>query len=152
MKFKTVVKLSVFISVLLFCVAVGFYAFTQLDMTKRNREVSLYSLIPSNCTGVLESNQTTALLNDLSSLNYHKELVQFQFPGLFEFLLHHLNEYAVNNAHGLSSQMNHLMVSFHQPGTNRDQVVYFRTGESDIQLFEDMIQEYAAKNSSCPNG
>ena len=146
MKFKTVVKLSVFVSVLLFCIAVGFYAFTQLDMTKRNREVNLYSLIPSNCTGVLESNQTTALLNDLSSLNYHKELVQFQFPGLFEFLLHHLNEYAVNNAHGLSSQMNHLMVSFHQPGTNRDQVVYFRTGESDIQLFEDMIQEYAPVN------
>ena len=146
MRLKTVAKLSVFVSVLLFCVAVGFYAFTRLELTERNREVNLYSLVPADCVGVLESNNVSALLNELPSLNYHKELTSFQFPGLFDFLLHHLNEYAVNKAHGLSSQMNHLMVSFHQPNTVRDQVVYFRMGDSDRQLLEDMLQEYAPVN------
>ena len=146
MRLKTVAKLSVFISVLLFCVAVGFYAFTRLELTERNREVNLYSLVPKDCVGVLESNHLSSFMNELPSLNYHKELTAFQFPGLFEFLLHHFNEYAVNNAHGLSSQMNHLMVSFHHPNSVRDQVVYFRMGDSDRQLLEDMMQEYAPIN------
>lgn len=146
MRLKTVAKLSVFISVLLFCVAVGFYAFTRLELTERNREVNLYSLVPADCVGVVESDNVSAFLNELPSLNYHKELSGFQFPGLFEFLLHHLNEYAVNNAHGLSSQMNHLVVSFHQPNTVQDQVLYFRMGASDRQLLEDMLKEYAPVN------
>lgn len=146
MRLKTVAKLSVFISVLLFCVAVGFYAIARLDMTERNREVDLYSLVPSDCVGVLESDNISAFLNEIPSLNYGKELDGFQFPGLFEFLLHQLNEYAVQNAHGLSSQMNHLMVSFHAPGSVRDQVLYFRMGGSDQQMLEDMLKEYAPVN------
>lgn len=146
MRLKTVAKLSVFISVLLFCVAVGFYAIARLDMTERNREVNLYSLVPNDCVGVLESDNISAFLNEIPSLNYGKELDGFQFPGLFEFLLHQLNEYAVQNAHGLSSQMNHLMVSFHAPGSVRDQVLYFRMGSSDQQMLEDMLKEYAPAN------
>lgn len=146
MRLKTVAKLSVFISVLLFCVAVGFYAIARLDMTERNREVDLYSLVPSDCVGVLESDNISAFLNEIPSLNYGKELDGFQFPGLFEFLLHQLNEYAVQNAHGLSSQMNHLMVSFHAQGSVRDQVLYFRMGGSDQQMLEDMLKEYAPSN------
>lgn len=146
MRLKTVAKLSVFVSVLLFCIAVGFYAFTRLDMTERNREVNLYSLVPADCVGVLESDNISYYLNELPSINYGKELSYFQFPGLFEFLLHNLNEYAVQNAHGLSSQMNHLMVSFHKPGNMNDQVVYFRMGATDQQLLEDMLSEYAPVN------
>lgn len=146
MRLKTVAKLSVSVSVLLFCLAVGFYAFTRLDMTERNREVNLYSLVPADCQSVLESENITDLLNILPTLNYGEELTRLQFPGLFEFLLHHLNEYAINNAHGLSSQMSHMMVSFHQPNTIRDQVLYFRIGDSDHQLLEDMLQEYAPAN------
>lgn len=146
MKFKTVAKLSVVVSVLLFCVAVGYYAFMRLDMTERNRDINLYSLVPADCVGVLESDNISAFLNDFPSLNYGKELENFQFPGLFEFLLHQLNDYATQNAHGLSSQMNRLMVSFHQPASVRDQVLYFRIGASDEQMLKDMLQEYAPAN------
>jgi len=55
MQLKTVVKIGTIVSVLLFCLAVGFYAFMRLDMAERNRDVNLYSLVPSNCVGVLES-------------------------------------------------------------------------------------------------
>ena len=146
MRLKTVAKLSVFVSVLLFCIAVGFYAFTRVDMAERNREVNLYSLVPADCVGVLESDNISYFLNELPSINYGKELSNFQFPGLFEFLLHNLNEYAVQNAHGLSNQMSHLMVSFHKPGSLNDQVVYFRMGATDQQLLEDMLREYAPVN------
>lgn len=142
MRLKTVVKLGTILSVAFFCIAVGFYAFARLDKDSR-RNANLFSLIPSDCISVLESNNVNALLNVLPTLNYETELKNIQPTGLFTFLLHGLNEYAVVNAHGLSSQMSRMVVSFHAPATPRDQVVYFGLSNADKQMLEDMLQDYA---------
>lgn len=146
MKMKTVVKLGTILSVLLFVLAVGYYAFMRLDMMDRNRDVNLFSLVPSSSVGVLESNNVHAFFDDYSMLNYSDELEKMQFPGLFNFLIHGLNMYAGDNAHGLSYQMNQLVVSFHQPVTPHNQVVYLRLGMADEQLLSDMLQEYVSGN------
>ena len=146
MRMKTVVKLGTILSVLLFVLAVGYYAFMRLDMMDRNRDVNLFSLVPSSSVGVLESNNVHAFFDDYSMLNYSDELERMQFPGLFNFLIHGLNMYAGDNAHGLSYQMNQLVVSFHQPVTPRNQVVYFRLGMADEQFLSDMLQEYVSGN------
>ncbi len=39
MRLRTVAKLGVVLSVVLFCIAVGFYGFTRLSMTDRGRGV-----------------------------------------------------------------------------------------------------------------
>ena len=146
MRMKTVVKLGTILSVLLFVLAVGYYAFMRLDMMDRNRDVNLFSLVPSNSVGVLESNNVHAFFDDYSMLNYSDELEKMQFPGLFNFLIHGLNMYAGDNAHGLSYQMNQLVVSFHQPVTPHNQVVYLRLGMADEQLLSDMLREYVSGN------
>jgi hypothetical protein len=143
---KTVVKLGTILSVLLFVLAVGYYAFMRLDMMDRNRDVNLFSLVPSSSVGVLESNNVHAFFDDYSMLNYSDELEKMQFPGLFNFLIHGLNMYAGDNAHGLSYQMNQLVVSFHQPVTPHNQVVYLRLGMADEQLLSDMLREYVSGN------
>lgn len=142
MRLRTVVKLGTIISVLLFVVAVGYYAFMQLDMADRNRDINLYSLVPADCTAVLESDDISAFLHECSNLNYASELERLQFPGLFNFIIGGLTEYTTENAHGLSSQMNRLLVSFHAPCGPHDQVIYFQTGTADETLLDDMLQEY----------
>ena len=52
MRLRTVAKLGVVLSVVLFCIAVGFYGFTRLSMTDRGREFNLFSLVPSTSMGV----------------------------------------------------------------------------------------------------
>ena len=142
MRMKTVVKLGTILSVLLFVLAVGYYAFMRLDMMERNRDVDLFSLVPSGSVGVLESNNVYAFFNEYATLNYSSELEGMQFPGLFNFLIHGLDMYAGDNVHGQSHQMSHLVVSFHQPVTPHNQVVYLRLGMADEQLLSDMLQEY----------
>lgn len=146
MRLRTVIWLGTAVSVLLFCLAVGYYAFMHLDMTNRNRSINLFSMVPANCAGVLESDNITAYLNEVPTLNYGMELERFQFPGLFCFILGELNEYTTRNAHGLSSQMNRLVVSFHQPCGPRDQVIYFQMGTADETVFTDMLREYTSGN------
>ncbi|MBR5193751.1 MAG: hypothetical protein IKW37_05005 [Bacteroidaceae bacterium] len=142
MKLKTVVKFGTMVSVLLFCIAVGYYAFMKLDMANRHRDVNLFTLIPDDCTVVLQSDDISACLDEFSNLNYERELERFQFKGLLHFIIEGLNQYATENAHGLNGQMNRLLVSFHAPYTQLDQVVYFQTGTEGESLFVDMLREY----------
>lgn len=146
MKLKTVIKIGTVLSVLLFVLAVGYYVFMRLDMAKSNRDVDLYTLVPSDCVGVLESDNINAFFTEYPELNYNRELEGFHFPGLFEFLINELNGYTGENAHGLSSRMNRLVVSFHHPGTSRDQVVYFRMGMADEHLLSEMLHDYVHGN------
>ncbi len=147
MKTGTVIKLGVTLSVVLFCIAVGFYAFTQLSLTERNKDINLYALVPAeSCIGVLESDDISFYQDGLPQLNYRGELGNLRFPGLFNYLLGGLNEYTAQTAHGLSGRMNHVLVSFHASGSMRDQVVYYQLGEDDEKVFADILQ------SRAPNG
>ncbi len=101
--------------------------------------LNLFSLVPADCIGVLESDNINYFLNEFPQLNYSEELGNFQFPGLFNYVLGGLNEYTTNTAHGLSSKMSRVVVSFHSPGTPRDQVVYFRMGADDKETLGDML-------------
>ena len=142
MRLKTVVKLGTILSVLLFVLAVGYYAFMRLDMMEHNRDVNLFSLVPPSSVAVLESNHD--FFNEYSALNYADELEKMQFPGPFHFLIHELNKYAGGNAHGLRNRTDHWVVSFHQPVTPHNQVVYLRLGMADEHFLSDMLQEYMA--------
>ena len=142
MALKTVVKYGTILSVLLFCMAVGYYAFMQLDAANRNRNVNLFALIPNDCTVVLQSDDISACLDELSNLNYERELERFQFQGLLHLVIGGLDEYATEGDHGLNHEMNRLLVSFHAPFTPRDQVVYFQADADDESLFVDMLREY----------
>lgn len=144
MRLRTVAKLGMVLSVVLFCTAVGFYGFAKLSMTDKSKDINLFSLVPVNdCIGVLESDNINYFLNEFPQLNYSEELGSFQFPGLFNYLLGGLNEYTTNTAHGLSSKMSRVVVSFHAPGSPRDQVVYFRMGDSDEETLGEMLLQRA---------
>ena len=143
---KRVAKISVIASVALFCLAMGCQLFVRLSMTDYRRSFNLYTLVPSSSMGVLESEDISAFLYEMSRLNYSAEFERYQFPGLLNFILNGLSNYADRNTHGLSRDLNRLLVSFHAPGTPRDQVVYFHTTPSDEELFADMLREYAPSN------
>lgn len=130
-------------SVALFCIAMGCYTYMRLDIAKKNRAFDLYSLVPANSIGVLESEDVSAFFHEVSMLNYSQEFERFQFSGLMNFILKGLGEYAATNAHGLDYQMNHLLVSFHASGTPRDQVIYFHMHSADKNLLTDLFAEYA---------
>ncbi|MFR8639650.1 MAG: hypothetical protein ACLVEE_03800 [Phocaeicola vulgatus] len=52
MRLRTVAKLGMVLSVVLFCTAVGFYGFAKLSLTDKSREINLFSLVPADCMGL----------------------------------------------------------------------------------------------------
>ena len=143
MRLKSIVKLGTIVSVLLFVLAVGYYVIMRLDMTERNREVDLFSFVPSDCAGVLDSDCVDMFSDRREMLNYSHDLDAFHATGLFKFLLDRLEEYAAVNGHGVSGQMDRLAVSFHSPSDADSQVVYFQMGAADVPVLTDILQEFA---------
>ena len=87
MRLKVVIKLGTIVSVVLFFLAVGYYAFMKLEDTGREREMNLFSLVPSDCVAVLESNDINGFLNQYPMLNYGDKLDEVHFSGLMQFML-----------------------------------------------------------------
>ena len=146
MKLRTVIKLGTGISILLLCLAMGYYAFLKMDMAKNSHHFDLYSLVPQDSEAILESNDINAFLDDYPLLNYSNELDNFHLQSDFHYILSQLNEYTTLNGHGLSNRMSHMVMSFHHPSTSTDQVIYLRLGRDDELMIKDLLQEYAPVN------
>lgn len=149
MRLRTVAKLGMVLSVILFCMAVSFYGFTKLSLVDKGKEADLFSLVPAEgCMGVLESDNIDYFLNELPQLNYQEELARFQASSLCDYVLTGLVDYTRKTAHGLTNRMNHIVVSFHAPGTPRDQVAYFYAGDENEQALEAMLMKRMPKDLS----
>lgn len=146
MKFKALAKLGTFLSILLFCLALVYYAFMQLGAAERHHNVNLFSLVPADCDGVVEADDIGLFLDDALMPNYSGEMSNTRFSELFDFILYGLKGYASENVHGLGHHMGHFLVSFHRIHSSQEQVIYFRMNASDRQMLKDMLLEYAPGN------
>lgn len=140
MRLKVVIKLGTIVSVVLFFLAVGYYAFMKLEDTGREREMNLFSLVPSDCVAVLESNDINGFLNQYPMLNYGDKLDEVHFSGLMQFMLEELSEYTKQSVHGLSSRLNRFMVSFHDSSSFDEQVVYFGMNADDKKMMMNLLK------------
>ena len=48
--------------------------------------------------------------------------------------------------HGLSKQMNKVLLSFHEPDNDRNQVLYCSLGNGDYELVEKFIRKYCSSS------
>ena len=80
MRLRTVAKLGMCYQWYCFVTAVGFYGFAKLSLTDKSREINLFSLVPADCIGVLESDNINYFLNEFPQLNYSEDWVISSFP------------------------------------------------------------------------
>ena len=146
MQLRIIIKWGTLLSVLLFCLAMGYYAYMRLDMAEYSRKADLFSLVPSDCFGVLESHDVKGLFDSRPMLNYDNELERLEFPGLFQLVLEEVHRHSDESIHGLDHNLNEMLVSFHNPLDFNEQVVYLRTNGNDRSLLSDIIHEYTSES------
>ena len=146
MRFRTVVRLGVILSVILFCIGVGFYSFASLTEVEKGKNLDLYTLVPGNCSGVLETDNIDFYTSEFPRMAYAGDLDTLRHAGLLNTILNELIQFTSTNSHGLGNQMNQIMLSFHNPNSSRDIVAYFRIGKAGKNFLLDMfINKYGEK-------
>lgn len=70
---------------------------------------------------------------------------------LFSYLKQYLYSLLEDAPHGLSRQMNQMLISFHEPDNDRNQVLYCRLGNGDRALIDRFVQKYGFVGLSSEN-
>lgn len=145
MQIRSVIKLGVVLSVVLFCIGIAFYGFARLSMVDKENRVDIFEFVPKDCAGILETDNIDNFMHVFSQAAYSSQLDTLHRAGLMNDILSDLSRYSSAAAHGLSYQMNHVVISFHRPHTAMDVVAYFRIGkEGKHQLIEAVKGKHGA--------
>lgn len=145
MQIRSVIKLGVVLSVVLFCIGIAFYGFARLSMADKENRVDIFEFVPKDCAGILETDNIDNFMHVFSQAAYSSQLDTLHRAGLMNDILSDLSRYSSAAAHGLSYQMNHVIISFHRPHTAMDVVAYFRIGkEGKHQLIEAVKGKHGA--------
>lgn len=145
MQIRSVIKLGVVLSVVLFCIGIAFYGFARLSMADKENRVDIFEFVPKDCAGILETDNIDNFMHVFSQAAYSSQLDTLHRAGLMNDILSDLSRYSSAAAHGLSYQMNHVVISFHRPHTAIDVVAYFRIGkEGKHQLIEAVKGKHGA--------
>lgn len=144
MKLRTVVKIAVISSVVLLCTGFAVFSFFKLSAVENREDFNLYTLVPESTTAILETDDLAGLIEDVNGLNCSKNHQFLYVSKLFSYLKQHLHTLLEDTPHGLSKQMNKVLLSFHEPDNDRNQVLYCSLGNGDYQLVEKFIQKYCS--------
>lgn len=144
MKLRTIVKIAVISSVVLLCTGFAVYSFFKLSAAENREEFDLYTLVPPSATVIVETNDLAGLVNDINELSSSKNHYFLYVSKLFSHLKEHLHTLLEDTPHGLSKQMNKVLLSFHEPDNDRNQIFYCSLGDGDSQLIEKFIQKYCS--------
>lgn len=134
------IRVAIGATLILLAVLAGIYSYLQLASREKGADVDLFSLVPENNVAILEINNVSDLMESLNRVSFARQYDSLHISDLLDFLKNNIDLLKANTAHGLSSQMNRMLVSFHQEGGPQDQVLYGKLGTGDDALIENLIK------------
>lgn len=143
MKFRTVVKIGIGLSVLLFCLGVAIYSFASLSDAEKGKDINMFTLIPDDCNGILDTDNIGYYTSEFPRTAYAIDLDTLHHSELINNILNDITKYTSVNTHGLSNQIKRLMISFHNSTSPKDVIAYFQiTNTGNKFLFDILRQKY----------
>ena len=127
MKLRLLIQIAVVVSIVLLCTGFGVYSFLRLNSVENRQDFNLYTLVPQDATAILETDRMADLVEDINELNCSKDNHFLYVSELFVYLKKYLYTLVEDTPHGLSKQMNKMLISFHEPDTPMNQVLYCRS-------------------------
>lgn len=141
MKFRTVVKIGVGLSVLLFCVGVAFYSFISLTDAEKGKDVNMFALIPDDSNGILDTDNIGFYTSEFPRTSYAIDLDTLHHSELINNIFTDITKYTSVNTHGLSNQIKRLIISFHNSNSTNDVVAYFKIAGGDNKFVLDILRQ-----------
>ncbi|MCD7899954.1 MAG: DUF3352 domain-containing protein [Bacteroides sp.] len=148
MRLRTSLRIITFVSIVLLCTGFVVSLYWRLSTTGKAETLDLYTLIPANASTIVDTDDVTSFIHSINELQCSKEGHFLYVSRLFSALKEHINVLLAETPHGLSRQMNKMLISFHEPQNVWNQVFYCRMGAGDNDFVQQFIQKY--RTSSFP--
>ena len=112
MKLRTVVKIAVTSSVVLLCAGFALYSFFRLSAAGDGKNFDLYELVPATASAVFATDDVLEFVTETDRLTCSKNHQYLEVSKLFSYLKQALYTFSEGSPHGLSRQMNQILISF----------------------------------------
>ena len=144
MKLKLIIRLAILLSVVLLCTGFGVYSFFRLNAEEHRQDFDLFSLVPQDVVAVLETDHLGELVTSIDRMKCSREGRFLYASDLFVLLKDGLHALIEDSPHGLSVQMDKMLLSFHHPDNPTNQVLYCAMGRGDYDLMESFINKFSS--------
>lgn len=144
MKLRFLIRIAVIVSIVLLCTGFGVYSFLRMNAVENRQDFNLFTLVPQSASAVLETDRVADLMDDINELHCSKDEHFLYVSELFVYLKTYLHTLVGDTPHGLSKQMNKMLISFHEPDNPMNQVLYCSLGSGDYELVESFVRKYSS--------
>lgn len=103
---------------------------------------SLYTLVPADAIAVVETDDVAALVVDLEQADESQDDFQLPVSEIFNCLRDYVHEFLQTAPHGLSAQLSKMLLSYHSPDDNLNQVLYCSVDSDDAELLRQFLDTY----------
>lgn len=146
MRLRPLIRTAVIVSVILLCTGIGVYSFFRLDAAEHRQDFNLYTLVPEDAVAVLETDRMAGLVEEINQLSCSRNQQYLYVSELFAYLKKYLRALVDDTPHGLSRQMDKMLISFHEPDTPMNQVLYCSLGDGDHDRVETFVRKYSSSD------
>jgi len=144
MKPRLLIRLAVTASIVLLCTGFALYSYFRLTAIEKGGEVDLYTLVPADATAVFETDDMTGFIEGLNGMSSTRNGVQPGVSPLFALVRANYASLDGETAHGLSEEMNKVIISFHGGENGGEQVLYCLLSQTDRNLVNRFVGKYVS--------
>lgn len=145
MKHRVTLKIATVTSVTLLCLGFAISLYFKLSITERAEEFDLYTLVPTDSQVIIDTDDMAGLMQRIDELGSSKDGLYLHFSRFFSYLKENIDDVLEQAPHGLSKQMNKMLISIHEPDNELNQVYYCRLGAGDYDFIEQLIRKNFAE-------
>lgn len=142
MKVQYSIRISLIVCILVLCTCWGIYSFLRLNMLDQRTAFNLYTLVPQDVEVVFETDKLTDLMESIDRMDCSRDKHFLHASELFTCVKDYVRVLMSERPHGLSAQMNEMIISFHPSDLKNNQVLYCKLGLDDRKLLENYIHRY----------
>lgn len=137
------IKIVITLSVVLLCVGAALFSFGRLHSVGQRYDFDLYTLVPQNAVAVFETDRIVDFYESVEHMHSSKDGNYLSVSELFNCSNDFFNALLLEAPHALSKQMNKVLVSFHEPDTPLNQVLYATLESGGRKAIEKYLDQYS---------
>lgn len=140
------IRVSLIVCIVLMCMAFGVYSFVRLNALDERRDFDLCTLVPQDVEAVFATDKLTDFIEAIDCMGCSRDHHFLYASDLFSCVKRYLRMLMEREPHGLSGQMNEMLISFHPSDLKNDQVLYCKLGLEDREMLENYIKQYGSSS------
>lgn len=144
MKLRIILKVTAVALVMLLCTGFAISLYLKMSIKERAGYFDLYSLVPPDTQLVIDAGNMVDLVQRINEMSCSKDEHVLYFSRFFSLLREHISSLLEQSPHSLNKQMSKMLISFHEPENDKNQVFYCSLGSSDFQFIEKLIQKHSS--------